>query len=78
MASSCTNATGDGTVPQPPPSQGRLITVLSIDGGGIRGLIPATIITCLETKLQVVYYLLPMMHDEHQQQTQSQEHRYIY
>ncbi|GJN04893.1 hypothetical protein PR202_ga22473 [Eleusine coracana subsp. coracana] len=27
------------TVPQPPPSQGRLITVLSIDGGGgIRGL----------------------------------------
>ena len=61
MASSGTNATGDGTVPQPPPSQGRLITVLSIDGGGIRGLIPATIITCLETKLQVVYYLLPMM-----------------
>ncbi|OEL38716.1 Patatin-like protein 1 [Dichanthelium oligosanthes] len=36
----------------PPPSQGRLITVLSIDGGGIRGLIPATIIACLEAKLQ--------------------------
>jgi patatin-like phospholipase/acyl hydrolase len=36
-----------------PPSQGKLITVLSIDGGGIRGLIPATIIACLEAKLQV-------------------------
>ncbi|TVU24247.1 hypothetical protein EJB05_26668 [Eragrostis curvula] len=47
----------DGTatpveVPQPPPCTGRLITVLSIDGGGIRGLIPATIIACLEAKLQ--------------------------
>ncbi|OEL32503.1 Patatin-like protein 2 [Dichanthelium oligosanthes] len=35
-----------------PPSQGRLVTVLSIDGGGIRGLIPATIIGCLDAKLQ--------------------------
>jgi predicted acylesterase/phospholipase RssA len=40
------------TVPQPPPSTGKLITILSIDGGGIRGLIPATIITYLEAKLQ--------------------------
>jgi hypothetical protein len=48
-----TSATADTTVQQPPPSQGRLITVLSIDGGGIRGLIPATIIACLEAKLQV-------------------------
>uniref|UniRef100_A0A0E0BL63 Patatin n=1 Tax=Oryza glumipatula TaxID=40148 RepID=A0A0E0BL63_9ORYZ len=38
--------------PTPPPCQGRLITVLSIDGGGIRGLIPATILACLEAKLQ--------------------------
>jgi patatin-like phospholipase/acyl hydrolase len=37
----------------PPPSQGQLITVLSIDGGGIRGLIPSTILACLESKLQV-------------------------
>ncbi|XP_051178843.1 patatin-like protein 1 [Lolium perenne] len=36
----------------PPPSQGQLITVLSIDGGGIRGLIPSTILACLESKLQ--------------------------
>jgi len=41
------------TVPQPPPSTGKLITILSIDGGGIRGLIPATIITYLEARLQV-------------------------
>ena len=51
MASNGTDAAAE--VPQPPPSQGRLITVLSIDGGGIRGLIPATIIACLEAKLQV-------------------------
>ncbi|PUZ45505.1 hypothetical protein GQ55_8G229300 [Panicum hallii var. hallii] len=50
MASKGTDAMAE--VPQPPPSQGRLITVLSIDGGGIRGLIPATIIACLEAKLQ--------------------------
>ncbi|KAJ3675255.1 hypothetical protein LUZ60_004297 [Juncus effusus] len=36
----------------PPPTLGKLITILSIDGGGIRGLIPATILTFLETKLQ--------------------------
>jgi predicted acylesterase/phospholipase RssA len=46
----CSN--DDGTMTCPPPSQGRLITVLSIDGGGIRGLIPSTILTCLESKLQ--------------------------
>ncbi|GJN04891.1 hypothetical protein PR202_ga22471 [Eleusine coracana subsp. coracana] len=39
-------------VPQPPPWTGKLITILSIDGGGIRGLIPATIIAYLEAKLQ--------------------------
>uniref|UniRef100_A0ACD6A4S3 Uncharacterized protein n=1 Tax=Avena sativa TaxID=4498 RepID=A0ACD6A4S3_AVESA len=46
----CSNA--DGTMSCPPPSQGQLITVLSIDGGGIRGLIPSTILACLESKLQ--------------------------
>jgi hypothetical protein len=38
-----------------PPSMGKLITILSIDGGGIRGLIPATMLTFLEAKLQVYY-----------------------
>ncbi|KAM0014212.1 putative patatin-like phospholipase domain, Acyl transferase/acyl hydrolase/lysophospholipase [Helianthus debilis subsp. tardiflorus] len=35
-----------------PPTNGKLITVLSIDGGGIRGLIPATILEFLEAELQ--------------------------
>ncbi|XP_074570180.1 patatin-like protein 2 [Curcuma longa] len=36
----------------PPPRHGKRITVLCIDGGGIRGLIPATIIEFLESELQ--------------------------
>lgn len=51
MASNGT--TNTTTVSQPPPCKGKLITILSIDGGGIRGLIPATIIAYLEAKLQV-------------------------
>ncbi|CAN4092741.1 unnamed protein product [Withania somnifera] len=35
-----------------PPTYGDLITVLSIDGGGIRGIIPATILNVLESQLQ--------------------------
>ncbi|XP_061343616.1 patatin-like protein 2 isoform X1 [Gastrolobium bilobum] len=34
------------------PTYGNLVTVLSIDGGGIRGIIPATIIAFLESQLQ--------------------------
>ncbi|KAL6572915.1 hypothetical protein OROHE_002391 [Orobanche hederae] len=33
-------------------TKGRMVTVLSIDGGGIRGIIPATILAHLESKLQ--------------------------
>jgi predicted acylesterase/phospholipase RssA len=36
----------------PPPKMGERITVLSIDGGGIRGLIPSVIIASLEKKLR--------------------------
>ena len=36
-----------------PPTYGNLVTILSIDGGGIRGIIPATILARLETRLQV-------------------------
>ncbi|CAL9101697.1 unnamed protein product [Musa textilis] len=36
----------------PPPALGKLVTVLSIDGGGVRGLIPATLLAFLESKLQ--------------------------
>ncbi|XP_047308450.1 patatin-like protein 2 [Impatiens glandulifera] len=35
-----------------PPTYGNLITILSIDGGGIRGLIPGTILRFLEHELQ--------------------------
>ncbi|MCL7026479.1 hypothetical protein MKW94_028794, partial [Papaver nudicaule] len=35
-----------------PPAYGRLITILSIDGGGIRGIIPGTILAFLESQLQ--------------------------
>ena len=40
--------------PIQPPTFGNLITILSIDGGGIRGIIPATILAFLESELQVV------------------------
>ena len=40
-------------VPLHPPTYGNLITILSIDGGGIRGLIPGTILCFLESELQV-------------------------
>ncbi|XP_023007182.1 patatin-like protein 2 isoform X2 [Cucurbita maxima] len=35
-------------------ARGRMITVLSIDGGGIRGIIPATVLRFLEAKLQEI------------------------
>ncbi|KAK1302500.1 hypothetical protein QJS10_CPB12g01500 [Acorus calamus] len=39
-------------VVSPPPSYGKMVTVLSIDGGGIRGIIPGTSLAFLESKLQ--------------------------
>ncbi|KAL3505169.1 hypothetical protein ACH5RR_035010 [Cinchona calisaya] len=39
-------------LPMQPPTYGNLITILSIDGGGIRGLIPAVILEYLESQLQ--------------------------
>ncbi|KAM7510351.1 hypothetical protein LguiB_009226 [Lonicera macranthoides] len=33
-------------------TRGKMVTVLSIDGGGIRGIIPGTILAFLESKLQ--------------------------
>ncbi|KAK2657442.1 hypothetical protein Ddye_010494 [Dipteronia dyeriana] len=35
-----------------PPKHGKLITVLSVDGGGIRGIISGVILACLESQLQ--------------------------
>lgn len=43
-----------------PPSYGQLVTILSIDGGGIRGIIPGTILAYLESQLQVyIFIILP-------------------
>lgn len=41
-----------GSLSNPPPAVGKTVTVLSIDGGGLRGIIPATVLACLESKLQ--------------------------
>ncbi|GMN40059.1 hypothetical protein TIFTF001_009280 [Ficus carica] len=46
------NSSSTPPVMQQPPNYGNLITVLSIDGGGIRGIIPATILAFLESQLQ--------------------------
>ncbi|KAA8547211.1 hypothetical protein F0562_003633 [Nyssa sinensis] len=35
-----------------PPASGNLITILSIDGGGVRGIIPGVILAYLESQLQ--------------------------
>ena len=37
----------------PPPVYGNLVTILSIDGGGIRGIIPAVVLQHLEKALKV-------------------------
>ncbi|KAK9067072.1 hypothetical protein SSX86_014396 [Deinandra increscens subsp. villosa] len=37
-----------------PPVTGNLITILSIDGGGIRGIIPGVILEYLESELQAL------------------------
>jgi len=37
-----------------PENQGDFITILSIDGGGVRGIIPSEVLSVLEAKLQVI------------------------
>uniref|UniRef100_A0A5B6YTD4 Patatin n=1 Tax=Davidia involucrata TaxID=16924 RepID=A0A5B6YTD4_DAVIN len=43
---------GAKSSPLQPPTYGKVITVLSIDGGGIRGIIPGIILNFLESELQ--------------------------
>ncbi|CAN6556685.1 unnamed protein product [Malus baccata var. baccata] len=40
-------------------NRGKYTTILSIDGGGVRGIIPATILDCLESELQTTSTSLP-------------------
>ncbi|XP_054782237.1 patatin-like protein 1 isoform X2 [Prosopis cineraria] len=42
------------TAKLPPPSAGKVVTILSIDGGGVRGIIPAILLMKLEEELQKV------------------------
>ena len=37
--------------------KGKLRTILSIDGGGIRGIIPGVILAFLESELQVITFI---------------------
>lgn len=48
-------------VAMPPPNKGKLITILSIDGGGIRGIIPGVILAYLESQLQVIWLCIPTL-----------------
>ncbi|XP_023760530.1 patatin-like protein 1 [Lactuca sativa] len=47
-----TTTTTTTSIRNRPPNTGNLITVLSIDGGGIRGIIPGVILEYLESQLQ--------------------------
>jgi hypothetical protein len=44
----------------PPPSYGNTITILSIDGGGVKGILPTVILEYLEKALQVNDPLIPI------------------
>jgi hypothetical protein len=49
------------------PDKDKVVTVLSIDGGGVRGIIPATILAFLEEELKVrcllvhIYLLIDLL-----------------
>ncbi|RDY03626.1 Patatin-like protein 1, partial [Mucuna pruriens] len=46
------NVMGGFNTPLPPPVYGDQVTILSIDGGGIRGIIPATVLDYLDKALK--------------------------
>jgi hypothetical protein len=41
---------------KPKGKKGKFLTILSIDGGGVRGIIPATILKVLEDEIQVKFF----------------------
>jgi predicted patatin/cPLA2 family phospholipase len=46
----------DITCRSPPPTDGNMITILSIDGGGVRGIISAAILEFLEENVSIADY----------------------
>jgi hypothetical protein len=50
------------TPKSPPVAYGNIVTVLSIDGDGVRGIIPSTILGFLEEKLQVMRIIQSFMY----------------
>jgi len=46
----------------PPSDNGNTLTVLSIDGGGIRGIVTATVLDHLDQALKVHSYCLYTLH----------------
>ncbi|KAL2641629.1 hypothetical protein R1flu_009216 [Riccia fluitans] len=50
--SPCLRMEADGTLPQPEGTAGRRLTILSMDGGGVRGVIPSVWLEYLESELQ--------------------------
>ncbi|KAM2913830.1 hypothetical protein COP2_044435 [Malus domestica] len=54
-------------------TNGSLITVLSIDGGGIRGIIPGTILSFLESELQI--YIITPSHGGYMQKLDGKDAR---
>jgi len=53
---------GLSTQKLPPSDNGNTLTILSIDGGGIRGIIPATVLDYLDQALKVHSYSLYTLH----------------
>jgi len=53
---------GFSTQKLPPSDNGNVLTILSIDGGGIRGIIPATVLDYLDQALKVHSYSLYTLH----------------
>jgi patatin-like phospholipase/acyl hydrolase len=45
---------GNGSSSGSGPDDQGFVTILSIDGGGVRGIVPSVVLTALEAKLQVL------------------------
>lgn len=52
----CLGRSAPSPSPTAPPTKAKIVTVLSIDGGGIRGIIPGALLAFLESKLQVPFF----------------------